>query len=90
MPDIYDSHYDCMEAGYEESLKKIKELGKEEVNKYGTLVKFFCAQTNMAEEENELIIPKPKPKIQSSIWQYYKNMVVEIIFSPLPTSYFPL
>jgi hypothetical protein len=56
-----------MEAGYEESLKKIKELGKEEVNKYGTLVKFFCAQTNMAEEENELIIPKPKPKIQSSI-----------------------
>jgi hypothetical protein len=67
MPDIYDSHYDCMEAGYEESLKKIKELGKEEVNKYGTLVKFFCAQTDMAEEENELIIPKPKPKIQSNI-----------------------
>ena len=65
MSEVYDSHYDCMKAGYEESIKKINELGREEVNKYGTLVKFFCEQTNVAEEE--IIIPKPKPKLKTSV-----------------------
>ena len=42
MPEIYNSHYECMIAGYEESLKKAKEIGREEVNKYGTIIKFYC------------------------------------------------
>jgi hypothetical protein len=45
-----------MIAGYNESIKKAKEIGPEEVNKYGTIIKFFCYQT-----EEELILPKPKP-----------------------------
>jgi hypothetical protein len=31
-----------MIAGYEESIKKAKEMGPEEINKYGTIIKFFC------------------------------------------------
>ena len=46
MPEIYNSHYECMIAGYEESLKKAKEIGREEVNKYGTIIKFYCTLEN--------------------------------------------
>tara|TARA_R100000655_G_scaffold97096_1_gene139854 strand:- start:35 stop:181 length:147 start_codon:yes stop_codon:yes gene_type:complete len=47
-----------MIAGYNEALDKAKEIGPEEVNKYGTIIKFFCYQTD------EVIIPPAKPKIQ--------------------------
>ena len=42
MAEIYNSHYECMIAGYEEAIKKAKEIGREEVNKYGTIIKFYC------------------------------------------------
>ena len=57
MPELYSSHYECMIAGYNKSLDKAKEIGPKEVNKYGTIIKFFCQQT-----EEEIIIPQPKPK----------------------------
>ena len=44
MPERYASHYECMIAGYEESIKKAKEMGPEDINKYGTIIKFFCMQ----------------------------------------------
>ena len=44
MPERYDSHYECMIAGYNESIKKAKEMGPEDINKYGTIIKFFCMQ----------------------------------------------
>jgi hypothetical protein len=31
-------------AGYEESVKKAKEIGPADVNKYGTIIKFYCQQ----------------------------------------------
>jgi len=46
MPEIYNSHYECMIAGYEESIKKAKEIGREEINKYGTIIKFYCTLEN--------------------------------------------
>lgn len=52
----YNSHYECMIAGYEEALKKAQEIGPEEVNKYGTIIKFYCM-------DETLILPKPKPKV---------------------------
>ena len=58
MPEIYNSHYECMIAGYEESIKKAKEIGSEDINKYGTIIKFFCLQDNV-------IIPPPKPKVET-------------------------
>ena len=44
MPATYDTHYECMIAGYNESIKKAKEIGPEDINKYGTIIKFFCLQ----------------------------------------------
>ena len=58
MPEIYNSYYECMIAGYEESIKKAKEIGSEDINKYGTIIKFFCLQDNV-------IIPPPKPKVET-------------------------
>ncbi len=40
----YSSHYDCMIAGYEEAIKKAKEIGPDEINKYGTIIKFYCVE----------------------------------------------
>ena len=42
MPETYKTHYDCLEAGYKESIKKLKEIGREEINKYNTYIKFVC------------------------------------------------
>ena len=44
MPTKYNSHYECMIGGYEEAITKAKEIGPEEINKYGTIIKFFCMQ----------------------------------------------
>ena len=56
-PTLYGSHYECMIAGYNEAIDKAKEIGPTDVNKYGTIIKFFCQPT-----KEELILPKPKPK----------------------------
>ncbi len=54
MSELYNSHYECMLAGYDESIKKAKEIGPEEINKYGTVIKFYCTEEN-------IIIPEKKP-----------------------------
>jgi hypothetical protein len=46
LPKKYNSHYECMIAGYEESIKKAKEIGPTEVNKYKTIIKFMCIPEN--------------------------------------------
>ena len=42
MAERYNTHYECVLAGYNESIKKVKEIGSKDVNKYGTIIKFFC------------------------------------------------
>ena len=54
MAELYKSHYECMLAGYDESIKKAKEIGPEEINKYKTIIKFYCTEEN-------IIIPEKKP-----------------------------
>ena len=41
-PDPFRTQYDCMVFGYEESLKKIQEIGPVEVNKYNMYIRFIC------------------------------------------------
>jgi|TARA_X000001388_G_C2123249_1_gene82223 hypothetical protein len=41
-PETFDSQYDCLLFGYEESINKMKELGREESSEYGMYVKFYC------------------------------------------------
>ena len=43
-PIEFDSEYDCMIAGYSESLKKIESLGRREVSKYVVYIKFMCSE----------------------------------------------
>jgi len=30
--------------GYEESIRKAKEIGPKDINEFGTIIKFFCYQ----------------------------------------------
>ena len=43
-PDKFNSHYECMIFGYEESIRKAKEIGPKDINKFGTIIKFYCYQ----------------------------------------------
>ena len=46
----FDSEYDCMIAGYTESLKKIKEIGPIDVNDYSMYIKFGCYKSSTEDE----------------------------------------
>ena len=41
-PDTFNSTYDCMTFGYKESLTKMEEIGREEVNEHGIYIRFIC------------------------------------------------
>ena len=41
-PERFDNQYDCLMFGYEESMNKMKEIGREEINKHNMFVKFYC------------------------------------------------
>ena len=45
-PELFENQYECLTFGYKESLKKIKEFGRTEVNKYGMFIKFYCTPIN--------------------------------------------
>jgi|TARA_X000001388_G_C2178501_1_gene102619 hypothetical protein len=38
----FDTNYECLMVGYSESIKKIEEIGPEEINKYQMYIKFGC------------------------------------------------
>ena len=50
----YDTHYDCMIAGYEEAIKKQKEIGRKDSNEYQTLIKFMCSYEKTEQPKVEL------------------------------------
>jgi len=58
MPDKYNSMYDCLNAGYAESLNKSKEIGRSDVNQHQMYIRFIC-------REEAVIVPPPKPKIDA-------------------------
>ena len=45
-PDTFNSQYDCLMFGYEQSIVKMKEMGPEDVNKYSMFIKFYCTPDN--------------------------------------------
>ena len=42
-PETFDDSYSCSIFGYEESARKLREIGQEEVNKLGISITFSCA-----------------------------------------------
>ena len=45
-PDTFNSQYDCLHFGYNESIKKLEEIGREDINKYGMYLRFTCTPEN--------------------------------------------
>jgi hypothetical protein len=43
-PEHFDSGYDCSIFGYEESARKLKEIGPEEVDKHKISITFSCSE----------------------------------------------
>ena len=41
-PERYASHYECMIDGYQKSLDKMKEIGRQDINKDQVFFKFAC------------------------------------------------
>ena len=41
-PETFNTQYDCMIFGYEESLNKMKQFGRTDVNKYNMYIRFTC------------------------------------------------
>ena len=41
-PQRFNTQYDCLMFGYEESIKKMKEIGRADVNQYNMFIKFYC------------------------------------------------
>ena len=54
----FEDPYKCMVVGYEESARKMKEIGQAEVNKHKLYIKFDCL-------EKAINIPKEKPKLST-------------------------
>ena len=40
----FDDMYDCMQAGYTESMNKMEEVGREDVNKHEVFIRFACVK----------------------------------------------
>ena len=41
-PEVFNSKYDCLYFGYEESIRKLEEIGREDINKHGMYIRFTC------------------------------------------------
>ena len=51
IPETYRTHYDCLEAGYKESIRKLEGIGREEINKYSMDIRFRCTGVKPKEED---------------------------------------
>jgi hypothetical protein len=45
-PEYQEDFYSCFQKGYEESQKKIEEIGREEVNKNKIYIRFTCQEVD--------------------------------------------
>ena len=52
-PEQFDSQYECFMKGYEESIIKMKEIGKEDVNKHQFYIRFLCSEQIEIREKQE-------------------------------------
>lgn len=45
----YNDLYDCLNAGYDRSKEAIAEIGREDTNQFGFLVRFTCTKKKITE-----------------------------------------
>ena len=41
-PTTFNSQYDCLMFGYEESMNKMEQIGRDEINKHNMFIRFTC------------------------------------------------
>ena len=41
-PEKFDDMYDCFNAGYIQSMNKLEEIGRKDVNEYEIFIRFAC------------------------------------------------
>ncbi len=41
-PEQFNSQYDCLMFGYQESMNKMEQIGREEINKHNMFIRFTC------------------------------------------------
>ena len=46
-PKGFDNQYDCLMFGYEESIRKMEQIGRTEVNQYNMFIRFTCTPQNI-------------------------------------------
>ena len=46
LPETFNTQYDCLMFGYQESIVRMEKLGKKDVNEYGMFIKFYCTKDN--------------------------------------------
>tara|TARA_R100001129_G_C5266463_1_gene232783 strand:- start:427 stop:588 length:162 start_codon:yes stop_codon:yes gene_type:complete len=46
-PILFEDLYDCQTFGYKESLAKIEEIGRDNINQYKIYSRFACNKTNL-------------------------------------------
>ena len=55
-PETFRSKYDCLHFGYEEARKKLEEIGREDINKYGMYIKFTCTPVNTIWQYGKIMV----------------------------------
>ena len=45
-PTTFNSQYDCLMFGYQESMNKMEQIGREEINKHNMFIRFTCTPEN--------------------------------------------
>ena len=45
----FDDMYDCFNAGYIQSMNKLEEIGRKDVNEYEIFIRFACAEEQNAD-----------------------------------------
>jgi len=45
-PQKFNSQYDCLMEGYKQSIIKMEEFGRADVDKYNMFIKFYCTPTD--------------------------------------------
>ena len=50
-PTHFDDEYTCLMEGYNQSILKMEEIGREEINQHSMYIKFVCAGIKPQEED---------------------------------------
>ena len=45
-PETFNTQYDCLMFGYQQSIVKMQDIGEEDINKYNMFIKFYCTPEN--------------------------------------------